>query len=119
MRLIKAGVQDWGIDSGPAPFRVTNVTFSGVMPGGHASASFEVPVANAYITQHHTLKEGVWISIWDDGHELFEGEILSIKPSVASGVHKCCRSPLIFFVPGSGPRSSHQLKRGVPWFRVE
>ncbi len=87
MRLIKAGVQDWGIDSGPAPFRVTNVTFSGVMPGGHASASFEVPVANAYITQHHTLKEGVWISIWDDGHELFEGEILSIKPSVASGVH--------------------------------
>jgi hypothetical protein len=59
------------------------------MPGGHGSASFEVPVANAFLRPHHVLYEGAWIKIYDDAHELYEGEISSVKPSVdSSGQHK-------------------------------
>ena len=85
--IIKLGTQDWTID--PGPWQATNVQFSGAMPGGHGSAQFEVPVSNAYFLPHHSLREGAWIVMYDDSHELYEGEIFSIKPSVdASGNHK-------------------------------
>ena len=81
--LIKIGDRDFTLD--PGPFHVTGVQFSGSIPGGHGSASFSVPVANAYLAPHHVLKEGAWIVIYDDAHELYEGEIFSVKPSVDSG----------------------------------
>lgn len=71
------------------PFTVKAVQFGGIMPGGHGSASFTVPVANAYLAPHHSLREGEWITIFDvGGHELYEGEIFTVKPQVdASGNH--------------------------------
>jgi len=84
--IIKIGDRDFTLD--PGPFHVTGVQLSGSMPGGHGSASFEVPVANAYLAAHHVLKEGAWIKIFDDAHELYEGEIFSIKPSFDGTQHK-------------------------------
>jgi hypothetical protein len=85
--IVKVGAQDFTLD--PGPFRATGVQFGGSMPGGHGSASFTVPVANAYLAPYHALREGEWVVIYDDAHELYEGEILSIKPSVdSSGQHK-------------------------------
>jgi hypothetical protein len=64
------------------------VQFSGTMPGGHGSASFDVPVANAFLAPYHDLHEGAWIVMYDSAHELYEGEILSVKQSVdSSGQH--------------------------------
>ena len=72
-----------------APFIAKACQFSGSIPRGHGSASFEVPVANAYLGPHHVLKEGAWIEIYDDAHELYEGEIFSVKPSAdGAGNHK-------------------------------
>lgn len=85
--IIKIAGFDWTSTSGP--LCVTGVQLSGSMPGGHGSASFEVPVGNAYLAPHHTLKEGAWISIYDDAHELYEGEIFSVKPVIdIGGQHK-------------------------------
>jgi hypothetical protein len=73
-----------------APFIARNVQFSGSSPGGgHGSASFDVFTGNAYLAPHHSLKKGEWVVIYDDAHELYEGEIFSVKPSVdSSGQHK-------------------------------
>ena len=68
--------------------KATSVQFSGVMPGGHASASFEVAVENAYMIPPIALREGTWIVLRDDAHELFEGEVLSVKPVVDADGHK-------------------------------
>jgi hypothetical protein len=84
--IVKVGPQDFTLD--PGPFHVTGVQFSGTMPGGHGSASFDVPVANAFLAPYHDLYEGAWIVMYDSAHELYEGEILSVKPSVdSSGQH--------------------------------
>ena len=78
---IKIADRDWTLD--PGPWNVTNVQFSGAIPGGHGSASFDVPVSNGYLAPYHTLKEGQWIVIYgDDGSELYEGEIFAVAPSV-------------------------------------
>lgn len=68
--------------------KATNVQFSGVMPGGHASASWEVVVENAYLIPPPALREGEWVVLRDGGHELWEGEILSVKPTVEGSTHK-------------------------------
>lgn len=68
--------------------KAQNVQFSGVMPGGHASGSFEVEVENAYLMPPPALREGAWVVIYDDAHELFEGEVLSVKPTVEGVKHK-------------------------------
>ncbi|MFA5388030.1 MAG: hypothetical protein WC322_06645, partial [Candidatus Paceibacterota bacterium] len=65
-----------------------NLQFSGAMPGGHGSASFDVEVENAYLEPPVALREGAEVEIVDNGHPLYEGEILSVKPNVAGGVHK-------------------------------
>ena len=78
---IKIADRDWTLD--PGPFSVTGVQFSGAIPGGHGSASFDVPVSSAYLAPYHTLKEGQWIVIYgDDGSELYEGEIFTVAPSL-------------------------------------
>jgi hypothetical protein len=68
--------------------KATNVQFDGSMPGGHGSASFDVVVQNAYMIPPPALREGAWVVLYDDAHELWEGEILSVKPSVVGPVHK-------------------------------
>lgn len=86
-RIVRVGNQPFAVD-GTGPFKATNVQLGGVMPGGHASASFQVPVENAYLTPYHALREGEWVVVYDDAHELYEGEILSIRPSVqVNGQH--------------------------------
>jgi hypothetical protein len=74
--------QDWNLT--PGPFMVQSVQLSGSMPGGHGSGSFEVPTANAYLSPHHSLVEGAWVEASENGHELYEGEVFSIKPSAGS-----------------------------------
>ena len=54
------------------------------MPGGYGSASFTIPVGSAYLAPHHSLVEGAWVEIRDDSsHELYEGEIFTVAPSVS------------------------------------
>ena len=67
----------------------TNVTFSNVIRGGHASASWEVPVENAYLIPHYRLRRGQWVVLYDGEHELWEGEILTVRPVIdLTGQHK-------------------------------
>lgn len=69
-------------------FDAKNVQFSGVMPGGHGSASFDVPVGNAYIVPPKAITPGSWIVLRDNAHELFEGEVLSCRPIIEGSAHK-------------------------------
>ena len=81
--VVRIGNQDYTLDG---LMRVAAVQFGGSMPGGHGSASFTVPVASAYLAPHHSLREGAWVRMDDVGaHELYEGEIFSIKPTVDTG----------------------------------
>ena len=80
--IIRIGEQVWSLS--PGPFQITAVQLSGSIPGGHGAGSFDVPVANAYLAPHHSLAEGAWVEASENGHELYEGEIFSIKPSVGS-----------------------------------
>lgn len=69
-----------------APFTASGVQFSGAIPGGHGSCSFVVPVSSAFLAPHHSLTPGTWVTVYDaDAHELWEGEILSVKPSFSGG----------------------------------
>lgn len=74
----------WTEDAGP--YHVDAIQVSGSMPGGYGSASFTVPVGNAYLAPHHSLVEGAWVVVRDNStHELYEGEIFTIAPSVTKG----------------------------------
>jgi hypothetical protein len=85
--IIKVGGQDFSL-SGP-PFYATSAQFSGGVPGGHGSFTFDVPVSSAYQQPFHALKVGEWVEVTSNGVEMYEGEILSLKPSAnSSGGHK-------------------------------
>lgn len=89
-------VDGWDIGLAAGPVAARKITFSGLLQGGHAGASWEVPVANAYLRPHHILRRGAWAVLYDGEHELWEGQILSVRPSVdISGQHK-------FLVTGGG-----------------
>jgi hypothetical protein len=52
---------------------------------GPVSASFTVPVKNAYLAPPHGLFEGAWVELEDAP---WEGEVVSVRPSVSeSGEH--------------------------------
>jgi len=54
---------------------------------GPASASFTVPVENAYLQPPPGLRERAWVEI-GDAHTIWDGEIVSIRPSISeSGEH--------------------------------
>lgn len=55
---------------------------------GPASASFTVAVKNAYHEPPPGLSEGSWVELYDGGHLLWDGEIISIKPSVSEEGHR-------------------------------
>jgi hypothetical protein len=66
-----------------------NVQIGGSIRGGHGAASFDVYTDNAYLQPPHELRKGEWVEIYDSGHELYEGEVLSVTPVVdISGQHK-------------------------------
>lgn len=85
--IVKVDGWDIGVKAGPVAAR--SVQFSGILQGGHAAASWETPVDSAYLRPHHVLRPGKWVVIYDDEHELWEGEIRSVRPVVSvSGEHK-------------------------------
>lgn len=98
-----------------------NVQFTGVMPGGHAACTFEVPVANAYLAPHHVLRVGKWVELYDDAHELWEGEIVSVKPVVdLTGQHKYVvqAAGLLNIAAKRGDLSKTWVHRGGAGWRI-
>ncbi len=93
-----------------------SVRFGGSLQGGHGTASFFVPVADPLLPVPHAVRRGQWLVLSDGAHELWEGEVLSVRP--APGGFEVQGGGLLAVAAKRGDVSQTFVHRGAADWRI-